>query len=97
MPVLDECYAHGIAFVPFFPLGSAFGQGNPVTGSPQVISTAARLGLTPAQVALSWLLSVRPNVLLIPGTSSIRHLEENVAVANIELDAEARELLASMG
>ncbi len=97
MPVLEECYARGIAFVPFFPLGSAFAQGNPVTGSPQVISTAARLGLTPAQVALSWLLSVRPNVLLIPGTSSIRHLEENVAVSNIELDAEARELLASMG
>jgi aryl-alcohol dehydrogenase-like predicted oxidoreductase len=96
MPVLEECYAHGIAFVPFFPLGSAFSQGNPVVGSPQVIRTAARLGHTPAQVALSWLLSLRPNVLLIPGTSSIRHLEENMAVANIELDAEARELLASM-
>jgi aryl-alcohol dehydrogenase-like predicted oxidoreductase len=96
MPVLEECYAHGIAFVPFFPLGSAFSQGNPVVGSPQVIRTAARLGHTSAQVALSWLLSLRPNVLLIPGTSSIRHLEENMAVANIELDEEARELLASM-
>jgi len=49
MPVLEECYAHGIAFVPFFPLGSAFTQGNPVLGSPQVIRTAARLGHTPAR------------------------------------------------
>ena len=96
MPVLEECYAHGIAFVPFFPLGSAFTQGNPVLGSPQVIRAAARLGHTQAQVALSWLLSLRPNVLLIPGTSSIRHLQENMAVANIGLDAEARELLDSM-
>jgi aryl-alcohol dehydrogenase-like predicted oxidoreductase len=94
MPVLDECYARGIAFVPFFPLGSAFTADNPVIGSPQVIGTAARLGITPAQVGLSWLLSLRPNVLLIPGTSSIRHLEENIAVATIELDAEARELVA---
>jgi aryl-alcohol dehydrogenase-like predicted oxidoreductase len=96
MPVLDECNARGIAFVPFFPLGSAFGRGSPVLGSPQVIRTAERLGHTTAQVALSWLLSLRPNVLLIPGTSSVRHLEENVAVATIELDAEAREVLASM-
>lgn len=96
-PVLEECYARGIAFVPFFPLGSAFTQGsNPVLGSPQVVSTAARLGHTPAQVALAWLLGQRPNVLLIPGTSSIRHLEENMAVTNIELDPEACELLASM-
>jgi pyridoxine 4-dehydrogenase len=96
MPVLEECYTRGIAFVPFFPLGSAFGQGNPVLGSLQVAATAVRLGHTPAQVALAWLLSLRPNVLLIPGTSSIHHLEENMAVANIELDAEARDLLASM-
>jgi pyridoxine 4-dehydrogenase len=95
MPALEECYAHGIAFVPFFPLGSAFAQVNPVLGDPRVIATAARLGHTPAQVALAWLLSLRPNVLLIPGTSSVRHLEENMAVANIELDAEASELLAS--
>ncbi len=94
MPVLEECSARGIAFVPFFPLGSAFATGNPVLGSPQVIETAARLGHTPAQIALAWMLSLRPNVLLIPGTSSIRHLEENLAVATIELDTEARELLA---
>jgi pyridoxine 4-dehydrogenase len=96
MPVLEECHARGIAFVPFFPLGSAFARSNPVLGSPQVIDTAARLGGTPVQVALAWLLSLRPNVLLIPGTSSVRHLEENMAVADIELDTQARELLASV-
>jgi aryl-alcohol dehydrogenase-like predicted oxidoreductase len=94
--VLKLCRERGMAFVPFFPLGSAFPRSNPVLGSPQVIDTAARLGHTPAQVALAWLLNLRPNVLLIPGTSSVRHLEENMAVADIELDAEARELLASV-
>jgi pyridoxine 4-dehydrogenase len=74
MPVLEECYARGIAFVPFFPLGSAFARGNPVLGDRRVIATAARLGRTPPQIALAWLLSLRPNVLLIPGTSSTHHL-----------------------
>jgi pyridoxine 4-dehydrogenase len=94
MPVLEECHAHGIAFVPFFPLGSGFARGgNPVQASPAVAATAARLRCTPAQVALAWLLDLRPEVLLIPGTSSISHLEENMAVADIGLDAEARDLL----
>src|SRR5882724_1567449 len=93
-PVLEECHARGIAFVPFFPLGSGFARGNPVVASPPVAETAARLGCTPAQVALAWLLDLRPEVLLIPGTSSIRHLEENMATASIELDAEARQVLA---
>lgn len=96
MPVLEECNARGIAFVPFFPLGSAFAPGNPVLADPRVIAIAARLDHTPAQVAPAWLLSLGPNVLLIPGTSSVRHLEENMAVAKIDLDATARELLASM-
>src|SRR5713101_4216177 len=94
VPVLEECYARGIAFVPFFPLGSAFGPRSAVLGSRQVVQTAQRLGHTPSQVALAWLLSLRPNVLLIPGTSSVRHLEENVAAADIDLDTEARGLLA---
>lgn len=97
LPVLDECEARGIAFVPFFPLGSAFAGGNPVLGNPQVTSIAARLGRTPAQIALAWLLSFRPNILLIPGTSSVSHLEENMAAGDIELDAAAREALASAG
>jgi pyridoxine 4-dehydrogenase len=95
MPVLEECYARGIAFVPFFPLGSAFARGNPVLGNRQVAQTAQRLGHTPAQIALAWLLSLRPNVLLIPGTSSIRHLEENLAVAGIDIDQQARDELAA--
>jgi pyridoxine 4-dehydrogenase len=94
MPVLEECHARGIAFVPFFPLGSGFARsGNPVQASPAVAATAARLHVTPAQVALAWLLDLRPEVLLIPGTSSISHLEENMAVADIGLDPEARDLL----
>jgi pyridoxine 4-dehydrogenase len=95
MPVLEECYTRGIAFVPFFPLGSAFGQNNPVLGSRQVVQTAQRLGHTRAQVALAWMLSLRPNVLLIPGTSSVRHLEENLAVSGIELDQQAQDELAA--
>ncbi len=91
-PVLDECTKRGIAFVPFFPLGAAFsGPNNPVLTHELVKSTAARLGRTPAQVALAWTLSVAPNVLLIPGTSSVAHLEENLAVADVELDDATRE------
>jgi pyridoxine 4-dehydrogenase len=92
LPVLEECHTSGIAFVPFFPLGSGFAS-NPVLASPPVTDTAARLGCTPAQVALAWLLDLRPEVLLIPGTSSIRHLEENMAAANVNLDAQARDVL----
>ncbi len=97
LPVLEECAARGIAFVPFFPLGSAFTAGNPVLGDPRVIAIAARLDRTPAQVALAWLLSLRPNILLIPGTASVRHLEENMAAGDITLDAAAREALAPAG
>ncbi len=89
-PVLQECTARGIAFVPFFPLGAAFIQPNPVLTHQLVADVADRLGRTPAQVALAWTLNVAPNVLLIPGTSSVRHLEENVEVASIELDDEVR-------
>lgn len=95
-PVLDECTARGIAFVPFFPLGAAFLQPNPVLGNPSVQRIAERLGRTPAQVALAWTLSVAPNVLLIPGTSSVRHLEENLEVASIELDEDSREQLTAL-
>ncbi|WP_204800832.1 oxidoreductase [Mycobacterium riyadhense] len=92
-PVLNECTARGIAFVPFFPLGSAFVQSNPVLGNDVIRRAAAQLGRTPAQIALAWTLSVAPNVLLIPGTSSVQHLEENLAVAEIELDDDTREQL----
>jgi pyridoxine 4-dehydrogenase len=87
-PLLGACAEHGIAFVPFFPLGSGFAADNPVLGNAVVRRTAERQGRTPAQIALAWTLAFSPNVLLIPGTSSVRHLEENMAVADIELDAE---------
>jgi pyridoxine 4-dehydrogenase len=95
MPILDECTQRGIAFVPFFPLGSGFAADNPVLGNEHVRAVAADLGRTPAQVALTWTLSVAPNVLLIPGTSSVGHLQENLAVADIELTPEAQQQLAS--
>ena len=85
-PLLEQCAERGIAFVPFFPLGSGFAADNPVLGNPLVKRTAQSLGRTPAQIALAWTLAVSPNVLLIPGTSSVQHLEENMAVADIELD-----------
>jgi pyridoxine 4-dehydrogenase len=94
-PVLDECTARGIAFVPFFPLGAAFMRPNPVLTHPLAQSIATRLGRTPAQVALAWTLGVAPNVLLIPGTSSVRHLEENVDVASVGLgDGDRAQLTA---
>jgi len=66
--VFDVCRADGVPYVPFFPLGSAFNAENPVLGSTTVQETAQRLNATPAQVALAWLQSAAPNVLLIPGT-----------------------------
>jgi aryl-alcohol dehydrogenase-like predicted oxidoreductase len=75
--------------VPFCPLGSAFHRGKPVLTAPAVVGTAERLGATPAQVALAWLLQQSPNLLLIPGTSSLTHLRENLAAAELELDAQA--------
>ena len=92
-PVLEACIEHGIAFVPFFPLGSGFATDNPVLGHPAVRAEASRLGRTPAQIVLAWTLSVAPNVLLIPGTSSVQHLEENTAVADIVLDPDAKQQL----
>ncbi len=87
--VLDACVRDGVPYVPFFPLGSAFNEHNPVLGARTVIDVAQRLGATPAQVALSWLLHRAPNVLLIAGTSSLLHLEENMAAVDVVLDAEA--------
>ncbi|PRC45139.1 oxidoreductase [Mycobacterium sp. ITM-2017-0098] len=97
-PVLDLRLEHGIAFVPFFPLGSGFLPDNPVLNHPAVVREAQKLGRTPAQIALAWTLSVAPNVLLIPGTSSVAHLDENTAVRDIVLDDETkRELDVAAG
>jgi len=92
-PVLRECTSRGIAFVPFFSLRSPFAPPDQVLGHQVVQQAAERLGRTPAQIALAWMLSVAPNVLLVPGTSSVRHLEENLEVAAVELDEATREQL----
>jgi aryl-alcohol dehydrogenase-like predicted oxidoreductase len=83
--VLQACADRGLAFVPFFPLGSAFGAAPRPTEDPTVQAVAERVGATAAQVALAWLLHHAPHILLIPGTSSLAHLEENLAVGEIEL------------
>ena len=86
-PVLDLCIERGIPYVPYFPLGSAGMPGTvKVTDDPAVKSVAQRLGVTPSQVGLAWVLAQGPNVLLIPGTSSVAHLEENLAAAAVVLD-----------
>ncbi|WP_433306005.1 aldo/keto reductase [Actinoplanes sp. CA-030573] len=94
--MLAECEAHGIAWVPYFPLGSAFDRIPSVTGHPVVVAQAARLGITPAQAGLAWLLGHSPATLLIPGTRSLGHLAENVAAAGIELDDEATAALNAL-
>jgi len=78
--LIDELARHGIAYVPFFPLGGF----SPLQSS-GLSDVARRLGATPMQVALAWLLRRAHNILLIPGTSSIAHLRENIAVAKLDL------------
>ncbi|HEX3449611.1 MAG TPA: aldo/keto reductase [Isosphaeraceae bacterium] len=90
LPLLRECTARGIAFVPFFSLGSGMSRSNAVLGDVTLRAIAARLGATPAQVALAWALDLAPNVLLIPGTSSRHHLAENLAAASVALDDVSR-------
>jgi len=79
-PLIDHLARQGIAFVPFFPLGGF----TPLQSS-TLSSVAQRLGASPMQVALAWLLRRSPNVLLIPGTSSLAHLRENLAAADLTL------------
>jgi aryl-alcohol dehydrogenase-like predicted oxidoreductase len=87
--VLRLCEERDLAFVPFFPLGSAFSGGpRQLAADPAVAAVAARRGATPSQVALAWLLHRSQRILLIPGTSSVGHLEENMAAADVELDGE---------
>ena len=93
MPILRECEELGIAFVPFFPLGSAFGGINRLLTHPDVVEVAHRMEATPAQVALAWLLEQGSNVLLIPGTSSRTHLVENLTAGRVRLDDDARKVL----
>ena len=87
-PLLDLCREHHIPYVPFFPLGSAFPGMPKVTEHAEVQAAAQRLGATPSQVGLAWLLGHAENILLIPGTSRRSHLEENLAAGQLVLDAE---------
>ena len=92
-PLLDICRERAIAWAPFFPLGSAFPWVPKVTEQPAVVAAAAALGVTPAQVGLAWLLGHDPHVLLIPGTSSLEHLAENVAAGDVDLSQETVHVL----
>jgi pyridoxine 4-dehydrogenase len=84
-PLLEATARHGLAFVPFFPLGAA-GTAGDVLGEDAVARVAERRGATPAQVALAWLLAQGDHVALIPGTASLAHLEENLAAAELQLE-----------
>ncbi|MBS0269447.1 MAG: aldo/keto reductase family oxidoreductase [Proteobacteria bacterium] len=89
--LIDELENLGIAYVPFFPLGGF----TPLQSS-ALSEIAAELGATPMQTALAWLLRRGPHILLIPGTSSLAHLSENLAAAELKLSHEVFERLASM-
>jgi aryl-alcohol dehydrogenase-like predicted oxidoreductase len=81
--LIDDLARQGIPYVPFFPLG-----GFTPLQSTTLSAVAGRLGVTPMQVALAWLLHRSPNILLIPGTSSLAHLRENLAAAQLALPAQ---------
>jgi aryl-alcohol dehydrogenase-like predicted oxidoreductase len=88
-PVVEFCRERSIAFVPFFPLGSAFSGGPArLARDPVIARVAEKHGATPSQVALAWLLARYERMLLIPGTSSVAHLEENLGAYDLKLDDE---------
>jgi pyridoxine 4-dehydrogenase len=88
---INDLAKQGIAYVPFFPLGGF----SPLQSS-TLDAAAASLKVTPMQVALAWLLQRAPNVLLIPGTSSIGHLRENLEAAALQIPSETMALLDSI-
>ena len=96
--MLDLCAAHGIAWVPFFPLGGARFPGWPkVSDQSTVVEIAARLDVSPSRLGLAWLLAHRPNILLIPGTADADHLRENMTAATLALDGEVIAELDALG
>ncbi len=90
--LIDALAADGIAYVPFFPLG-----GFSPLQSDALSGVASDLGASPLQVALAWLLQRAPNILLIPGTSSVAHLKENTTAASLSLPDDARKQLDAIG
>jgi pyridoxine 4-dehydrogenase len=89
---IDDLARQGVAYVPFFPLGGF----TPLQSS-ALDAAAASLGATPMQVALAWLLQRSPNILLIPGTSSVAHLRENLSAATLQLPSKMIAALNSIG
>ena len=89
--MIDKLARQGIAYVPFFPLGGF----TPIQ-SGRLSELAASIGATPMQLALAWLLDRSPNILLIPGTSSVTHLRENLAAADLELSDAMRHALDAL-
>jgi pyridoxine 4-dehydrogenase len=89
---IDELAAKGVAYVPFFPLGGF----TPLQSS-ELDEAAASIGATPMQLALAWLLRRSPNILLIPGTSSVAHLDENLRAAALEIPIEVLASLDAIG
>ena len=94
LQLLRECGSRGIAFVPFSPLGWPRGVQNTILTSPVLADLGARIGATPPQIALAWLLDLAPNILLIPGTRTRQHLGENIRSGGVRLDDAARVDLA---
>ena len=90
LAILEECSRRNIAFVPYCPLGWPRGVRNQILTSPILVALAARLRATAVQIALAWLLDLAPNILLIPGTRTRKHLAENLGVAGVHLDDAAR-------
>ena len=90
LDVLTECEARNIAFVPFCPLGLPGEQRHRLLTDPVLDALATRLGASPTQIALAWLLDLAPNILLIPGTRNRDHLAENLGAAAVRLDQAAR-------
>jgi pyridoxine 4-dehydrogenase len=88
-PLVDACASAGVAYVPFFPVGGGF---QPIAAE-RLTAVAARHGATVSQVALAWLLARSPNIVLIPGTGSLAHLEENIAAGDLQLSPEDLALL----
>jgi len=88
-PTLDVCADAGIAYVPYFPLGSGFAGRSNVRADPTVNEVAAALSVTPSQVGMAWLLAHSPATLVIAGTRDERHLAENLEAAQVRLDADA--------
>ena len=96
--LVDLTRQREIAYVPFFPLGSSY-RGGParLASEPEIVGVAEKHAASPAQIALAWLLSRHERMLLIPGTSSVAHLEENVAATAIVLDADDLAALDRIG